>query len=51
MWPLPTLPQRLAADLILGGDCRLPLLDECLELSLHGFGTFEIENDVLLINA
>jgi hypothetical protein len=24
---------------------------EYLELSLHGFGTFEVENDVLLINA
>jgi hypothetical protein len=34
-----------------GGACCLSLLDEYLELSLHGFGTFEIENDVLLINA
>ena len=41
-----TLPERLVADLILGG--RLPLLDERLELSLHGFGTFEIDNDVKL---
>jgi hypothetical protein len=44
-------PQGLAADLILGGDCRLLLLDKCLKLSLHGFGTFEIENNDLLINA
>jgi hypothetical protein len=34
-----------------GGACCLSLLDECLELSLHGFGTFEIENNILLINA
>jgi hypothetical protein len=40
-FPLPQLVQAVT----------LSLLDDCLELSLHGFGTFEIENDVLLTNA
>ena len=33
-----------------GGTCCLLILHEHLESSLHGFGTFGIENDILLIS-
>ena len=33
-----------------GGTCCLLLLHEHLESSLHGFGTFRIDNDILLIS-
>jgi hypothetical protein len=37
--------------LLRGGACGLSLLDKYLELSLHSFSTFEIKNNILLINA
>jgi hypothetical protein len=50
IWTNWEILSQVASNCGCGGTCCLLLLHEHLESSLHGFGTFGIENDILLIS-